>query len=117
MAAGLNSGGLGALGPEYEMLVPSEVAPDTFEIPTWRPFGNVVPTPIILATTWSIVGTWVELPPTCAPDNAAAGMLVCGALFGTMMLRPVTTESQGFTASSGDSCSLSVQALPLPVVA
>src|SRR6185369_6738268 len=96
------------------MLVPSDVAPDTFEMPTCRPFGYVVPLPVIWATSWSIVGSWVELVPTWAPDSAAAGMLVWGALFGTMMLKPVSTDSQGLTACRGASCSLSVQALPPP---
>ena len=65
--------------------------------------------------TWSIVGSWVVLLPLVAPESAHAGKLAWGALSATLTSVPVTTDSQGLTASSGASSSLSVQASPTPV--
>src|ERR1051325_10444981 len=62
-----------------------------------------------------MVGTCVELEPTWAPDSAAAGMLVWGALFGSMMRKPVSTASHGLISRSGESCSLSCHEPALPV--
>ena len=47
-------------------------------------------------------------PPACG---------LCAKLLGILMVNPLTTVSQGFTSCSGASCSLSVHALPVPVVA
>jgi hypothetical protein len=42
-------------------------------------------------------------------------MLAWGALLGTLMLKPVRTDSQGFTSDKGESCSLSLHPSPWPV--
>src|SRR5579863_5165368 len=79
------------------------------------PVGKVVPLAIIWAMTCSIEGRSIVLLPLFAPESAHAGKLAWAAVSGTLTSMPVTTDSQGLTAKSGSSSSLSVQASPTPV--